>query len=353
MSMSNGVEDPFNQKIQLKKCMEGLQENTWVSINSEVKIQSGIDTSLITRDSSPKGRDIIQELELSLQTDVERSPMVTDSYVEGPVSINTGLEEWVTPECILSNLSECHIIGNKMKSFLTEESQHSKWEEFRRMAKSETANEECSQLLRRMELQESDEEEDGMMEDLNSQEELVTQAEELEEQLRRKRQKKQIQWGPVQRMDRPRRHPKDGKTIAQRAEELKIYKNLCNGTKPSLIITSESNDNLIANAKCVNISLGTDDNMVASNIDLIRDKDLAGRRDFLEKNPEINLPTDLNVELNIEEFPSLVKEKTLTTSSPLKEMETIVDKSWVKITSKGLKPSTSNINNDDRSNMEC
>jgi hypothetical protein len=92
------------------------------------------------------------------------------------------------------------------------------------MAKSETANEECSQLLRRMELQESDEEEDGMMEDLNSQEELVTQAEELEEQLRRKRQKKQRQWGPVQRMDRPRRHPKDGKTIAQRAEELKIYK---------------------------------------------------------------------------------------------------------------------------------
>jgi hypothetical protein len=47
--------------------------------------------------------------------------MVTDSYVEGPVSINTGLEEWVTPECILSNLSECHIIGNKMKSFLTED----------------------------------------------------------------------------------------------------------------------------------------------------------------------------------------------------------------------------------------
>jgi hypothetical protein len=74
VSMSNGVEDPFNQKIQLKKCMEGLQENTLVSINSEVKIQSGIDTSLITRDSSPKGRDIIQELELSLQTDVERSP---------------------------------------------------------------------------------------------------------------------------------------------------------------------------------------------------------------------------------------------------------------------------------------
>ena len=74
------------------------------------------------------------------------------------------LEEWITLEILLTKNSDYHIVGNKLQSFLTDESHHSKWEEFRRMARADTANEECSQLLRRLELQDSDEDEDDMTE---------------------------------------------------------------------------------------------------------------------------------------------------------------------------------------------
>lgn len=58
------------------------------------------------------------------------------------------------------------------------------------MAKSETKNEECSKLLRRMELQDSDEEDDVAMEDLTNLEEEVTQVEDMLENLEKKKQKR-------------------------------------------------------------------------------------------------------------------------------------------------------------------
>lgn len=58
---------------------------------------------------------------------------------------------------LLSKASS-RIVGNKWQSLLEEESQHSKWEQFRRMAKNRSSHEECSQLLLEMELQDSDEE---------------------------------------------------------------------------------------------------------------------------------------------------------------------------------------------------
>lgn len=35
---------------------------------------------------------------------------------------NGDMNEWVTPEALLANLSDCHIVGNKFKSFCEEES---------------------------------------------------------------------------------------------------------------------------------------------------------------------------------------------------------------------------------------
>lgn len=110
-------------------------------------------------------------------------------------------------------MSECQIVGNKLKSFFNDESQHSKWEEFRKLAKSDMENEECSKLLRRMELQDSNEEEDEMMEDLMEEDRMNLEAEKFEEVQGRKKQKRQIQWGPTQRVARPRRYLEDGKTV--------------------------------------------------------------------------------------------------------------------------------------------
>jgi len=148
-------------------------------------------------------------------------------------------------------------------------------------------------------------------------------------------------------------YPEDGKTVLQRAGELKENKNLCKGNKPTLTTAFESKESFIAKANCVNISLGANAEMINSNVDLILNKDLVGRKEFLEKNPEINLPTDLEIELDLENFPSLVSQSNTLRSSPLKEVDDSLENSWVKITSKGLKPSSSENVNNDRCNLEC
>jgi hypothetical protein len=191
------------------------------------------------------------------------------------------------------------------------------------------------------------------MEDLMSEDTVKIEAEIYEETHGRKMQKRQIQWGPVQRVARPRRYPKDGKTMMLRAQELKEYKNLCKGNKPTPINASESTESFIAKANCVNISLGTNTEMINSNVDLILTKDLMGRKEFLEKNPEINLPADLEINLDLENFPSLVSQSNTLTSAPLKEVDESLENSWVRITSKGLKPSSSKNVNNDRCNLEC
>lgn len=139
------------------------------------------------------------------------------------------MDEWVTLEVLLTKGSDCYIVGNKLKSLVEDESNHSRWEDFRRMARSETANEECSQLLRRMELQDSDEELDDIVENEAVQDVVEEEANQFEVLHERKKQKRQPQWGPIQRMPRPRRYPEDGKTVMQWAGELKEYKNLCKG----------------------------------------------------------------------------------------------------------------------------
>lgn len=87
-----------------------------------------------------------------------------------------------------------------------------------------------------MELEASDNEDEINMEDeMISLEEadLISsgEAEELEtkEVAVRKNQKRKNGWGPIQRISRPRRVPNDGKTVLQRAQELKQVKNLEKG----------------------------------------------------------------------------------------------------------------------------
>lgn len=176
------------------------------------------------------------------------------TYAEAVLKVCGDMDEWVTPEMFLTKGSDCYIVGNKFKSLVEDKSNHSRWEEFRRMAKSETANEECSQLLRRMELQDSDEEIDDIAKDTSMQDVVEEEAKQFEVMHQRKKQKRQPQWGPVQRTPRPRRYLEDGKTIMQRAGELKAYKNLCTGNNPSLSVALESNKTFIEKANCVNIS---------------------------------------------------------------------------------------------------
>lgn len=51
-------------------------------------------------------------------------------------------------------------MGKKQYDAFEEESRHSRWEQFRKFASNDTATEECSTLLKRMELEASDDEEE-------------------------------------------------------------------------------------------------------------------------------------------------------------------------------------------------
>jgi hypothetical protein len=131
----------------------------------------------------------VQELELQSHIANKKGNIVTDNCVVTSMERCDEGEDWVTPDCILSSKSDCNIVGNKIKSLFTDESQHSKWKEFRQTARIETANEECSQLLRRMELEDSEDDGDEIMADIISKEEIEKEATQIEENLGRKKQK--------------------------------------------------------------------------------------------------------------------------------------------------------------------
>jgi hypothetical protein len=98
---------------------------------------------------------------------------------------------------------------------------------------------------------------------------------------------------------------------------------------------------LLKKANYVNISLGANEEMIANNAELIRNKDLTSRIKFIEKNPKVNLPADINVDLCMDNFSELVG-STTTNTTPLKGEKGTLENSWVDITSKGLKPSIIN-----------
>lgn len=75
-----------------------------------------------------------------------------------PSEVN-GCPVETTPKCILNKGSNCQIVGRKLLGTMDEESRHSRWEEFRKFASKDTTTEECSTLLKRMELEASDDEE--------------------------------------------------------------------------------------------------------------------------------------------------------------------------------------------------
>jgi hypothetical protein len=75
------------------------------------------------------------------------------------LAIHINVDDWRTPEVGIKNDSDCHIVRNKFYNLINKESHHSKWEEFRNLAR-EGITEECSMLLKKMELEDSDEDYD-------------------------------------------------------------------------------------------------------------------------------------------------------------------------------------------------
>lgn len=115
---------------------------------------------------------------LSISEDGKQASYVSEELTTTPFYMASGIANDSTPMAVDSLVtpkvehkmdSDCYIVGNKYLSILSDESHHSKWEEFRNLAK-EGVSDECSRLLKRMELEDSDEEydllDDEMVRDL-------------------------------------------------------------------------------------------------------------------------------------------------------------------------------------------
>jgi len=254
------------------------------------------------------------------------------------------VEDWKTPEATMKNDSECLIVGNKFCNLINEESHHSKWEEFRNLAK-EGITEDCSMLLRKMELEDSDEEYD-LMDDvmdegtqqgtavslgdlglLNKEDVLQGKSSEEED---KNTQKRKHRWAPVERFPRPRRGQEDGRTMLQKAQDLKKVKNLETGIPPTSL-AFQSNATLLHKAQCVNISFGTDTIEANKLVDQLKEKEKLRCEQFREENPEVNLPENLNLEGLDDAFPPL----GVVDESDKSQQSLLVDQSWAQVVSTG------------------
>lgn len=104
-------------------------------------------------------------------------------------------------------------------------------------------------------------------------------------------------------------------------------------------LSLESNASLLHKANCVNINLGIDESSSCHNIDIMKEIELKNRTDFLDKNPEVSLPVNLDVGVNSELFPSLNSSSKGTDNPPFKDNNNSATKSWAKVLTDGLEAS--------------
>lgn len=131
----------------------------------------------------------------------------------------------------------------------------------------EGVTKECSMMLKKIELVDSDEEYDILddeMEEMVEEEGAISLAdldllhgkeltsEPAAEGENKKNQKRKTKWVPMERIPRPRRGHDDGLTITQRAQKLKKIMNLEKGN-PTRSFAFESNSNLMQKSQCVNL----------------------------------------------------------------------------------------------------
>lgn len=72
-------------------------------------------------------------------------------------------------------------------------------------------------------------------------------------------------------------------------------------------------------------------------------------RTFKENNPEVNLPANLTIEIESEDFPPLVN----SIKSPIRENREYDNHSWAQVVSKDMGVDNMNKVSNDRSILEC
>lgn len=122
-------------------------------------------------------------------------------------------------------------------------------------------------------------------------------------------------------------------------EQWFICENRVKLVSPLFFLSLESNASLLHKANCVNINLGIDESSSCHNIDIMKEIELKNRTHFLDKNPEVSLPVNLDVGVNSELFPSLNSSSKGTDNPPFKDNNNSATKSWAKVLTDGLEAS--------------
>jgi hypothetical protein len=286
-------------------------------------------------------------------------------------------EQYKTPEVFHSQNSEYEVVGNKFLHMISDESHHSKWEEFRKLAQTASMNEECTNLLRRMELEESDYDGEIVMSEMGldmegmslcdlvedrKEDYVEAMQEEKTVQVGNGAQKEETQstenlvvgqvkkrnkrkGGSTLKIDRLRRSLDDGRTMMQKAQHLREAKDQMKGMTQKTSFAFESNEVSLEKALSVNIAFGNEN--VHEKLDNLKKKELNDREIFERNNPEVNLLSNLDIVVSVEAFPPL----SVSCDGPVKDPALMDTKSWVQAAFKSGERSK-NIVNNDRSILE-
>jgi dihydroorotase-like cyclic amidohydrolase len=82
----------------------------------------------------------------------------------------------------------------------------------------------------------------------------------------------------------------------------------------------------------------------------MKQKELSGRMDFLDKNPEVTLPVNLDSVLTDNEQPESSNASQVV-NAPLKD-KSKVESSWAQVVANGLETSNNSNNSNERCNLE-
>lgn len=121
--------------------------------------------------------------------------------------------------------------------------------------------------------------------------------------------------------------------LLQRAQELKMIQNLEKGNHhKSRSFAFESNTSLKLKAQCVDIKLGINTCDADKVIDNLKSKERMNLETYVNNNPEVILPSNLDVE----DPNCILSPHSSQQCTPLKDSGVLSDRSWAQIVSEGL-----------------
>ena len=209
------------------------------------------------------------------------------------------------------------LLESALKMKESEATQQSRWEVFKEVNFQDLTTAQCVDLLREMELAESEDEGSVNEEehDVFSVEVIDTTRRNLLEDFMKyveSQQKKKepelpsVKWGPTLRMERPRRHVEDGRTILQKAEDYIKQKNLKNPQQVTGISFAHLDTLHLAKvSNAIDLSMGVGAQKMVDNIEKIKNIELEQNQKFTDANSKICLPNNLDVDLPLDKFPPL------------------------------------------------